>query len=88
MKNEYNETTWLEVGADVMKILLVVVGVVGVIIGFSALGGYVLMLLWNFALPSLFGLPALDFYKAWALTLLLGFIGNFFKSSSTSSSSK
>jgi hypothetical protein len=50
------------------------------IVGFSALGAYVFMLLWNWALVGLFpSLPLLDFYRAWGLTILLSFVGSFFK---------
>ena len=52
------------------------------IIGFSALGAYVFMLLWNYALVGIFPtVPVLDFYRAWALTIFLSIVGNFFKSS-------
>jgi len=52
------------------------------IIGFSALFGWLFMLLWNYALVGVFPtVPVLDFYRAWALTLLLSIVGNFFKSS-------
>lgn len=51
-------------------------------IALSALGAYIFMLLWNWALVGIFpAVPLLDFWKAWGLTALLGFIGNFFKSS-------
>lgn len=50
------------------------------IVGISALSGWVLMLLWNWALVGIFPtIPILDFWKAWGLTLLLGFVGSFFR---------
>lgn len=51
-------------------------------IGFSAFAAYVFMLLWNWALVGIFpAVPVLEFYKAWGITILLSFIGSFFKGS-------
>jgi len=54
----------------VMKIILMVLGgvAVGVVVAF--LLGWVVMLLWNWLMPSIFGLPAIGFLQAWGLVLL------------------
>jgi hypothetical protein len=65
-----------------MKTLLAVIIAIPLAISFSALGAYVFMLLWNWALVGIFpAVPVLEFYKAWGLTILLSIIGSFFKSS-------
>lgn len=65
-----------------MKTLLAVLIAFPLAIGASALGAYVFMLLWNWALVGIFpAVPVLEFYKAWGLTILLSIIGSFFKSS-------
>lgn len=52
------------------------------VIAFSAFTGWLLMLLWNWALVSIFpAAPVLTFYQAWALSIFLSFLGGFFKSS-------
>lgn len=66
---------------DAATILVLVVLGIPIIVGFSALSGWLLMLLWNWALVGLFpAVPVLDFYRAWGLTLLLSFVGGFFRS--------
>lgn len=68
-------------GAEIVVILIIGIPV---IIGISALSGWILMLLWNWALVGIFPtVPVLDFYKAWGLSLLLSFVGGFFRSSSS-----
>lgn len=39
-------------------------------LGFIALGGYIVQLLWNWLLPDLFGWPALTFWQALGLLAL------------------
>ncbi len=69
---------------DAASILVVIVLGIPIIVGFSALGAYILMLLWNWALVGIFpSVPVLDFWKAWGLSLLLSFVGGFFRSSSS-----
>jgi hypothetical protein len=52
-----------------MKIVMgVCFGILG--IGLVALFGWVVMLLWNWLMPDLFGLKRLDFWKAWGLLAL------------------
>jgi len=54
----------------VMRIIMMVLGGValGVLVAF--LLGWVVMLLWNWLMPSIFGLPAIGFWKAWGLVIL------------------
>jgi hypothetical protein len=54
-----------------------VLRIVGMVIGGACLGvliaflfGWVLMLLWNWLMPSIFGLPVITFWKAWGLIIL------------------
>lgn len=39
-------------------------------LGFIALGGYLVQLLWNWLLPELFGLPEVTFWQALGLLML------------------
>lgn len=65
-----------------MKRVFAVIIAIPFIIGCSALGAYIFMLLWNWALVGIFpAVPVLEFYRAWGLTILLSIIGSFFKSS-------
>lgn len=65
-----------------MKTLLAVIIAISLAIGASALGAYIFMLLWNWALVGIFpAVPVLEFYRAWGLAILLSIIGSFFKSS-------
>lgn len=63
-----------------------VIGCIGILllcIVFSALGGLVFMLLWNWLVPLFWTTaPILTFLQAWGCVFLLSIIGNFFKSSS------
>jgi hypothetical protein len=54
----------------VIRIVMMVLGGValGVLIAF--LFGWVVMLLWNWLMPSIFGLPTIGFWKAWGLVIL------------------
>ena len=49
-----------------------VVGVIGLIIGLSALFALPVMWLWNYVVPYQFGLKEIDFLHAWALMVLCG----------------
>ena len=62
-----------------------VVGVIGLIVGLSALFALPVMWLWNYVVPYQFGLKEIDFLHAWALMVLCNFI---FKSSTYSSQKK
>lgn len=54
----------------VIRIVMMVIGGValGVLIAF--LLGWVVMLLWNWLMPPIFGLPTIGFWKAWGLVIL------------------
>jgi hypothetical protein len=55
------------------------------IVAVSALiGGLILWVLWNAAVPSIFHGPVITYWQAVLLAALLSVIGNFFKSSSNS----
>jgi hypothetical protein len=43
-------------------------GLLGV--GFLFLVGWIVMLLWNWLMPDIFGLPRLNYWKAWGLFIL------------------
>ena len=48
---------------------LVILGVAAAA-GFALLFGFVVMLLWNWLMPSIFGLPELTYWQAWGIVLL------------------
>jgi hypothetical protein len=50
-------------------IWMVPLGIVGIVI-FSAIGGLVVMLLWNWLAPELFGLRTITFWQAFGLLAL------------------
>jgi hypothetical protein len=55
------------------KIALGALGGIGVIALFGGmlfLLGWVFMSLWNWLMPTIFGLPAIDFWQGWGLMLL------------------
>jgi hypothetical protein len=54
----------------ILKIVMMVLGGVtlGVLLAF--LFGWVVMLLWNWLMPAIFGLPEITFWKAWGLVVL------------------
>ena len=60
---------WWEDRSLPQKILLGIgFGILG--IGLLALFGWVVMLLWNWLMPELFGLKRLDYWQAWGLLAL------------------
>ena len=61
--------TWWEDRSLPQKILLGIgFGILGV--GLLALFGWVVMLLWNWLMPELFGLKRLGYWQAWGLLAL------------------
>jgi len=61
--------SWWEDRSLPQKIFLGIgFGILG--IGLLALCGWVVMLLWNWLMPELFGLKRLDYWKAWGLLAL------------------
>ena len=59
--------------------------VVLVIVVLGAITAWPTMLLWNWLVPSILHLREINFWEAWGLLILTGFL---FKSTSSSSSSK
>ncbi|MGB7537849.1 MAG: hypothetical protein WBM17_04860 [Anaerolineales bacterium] len=55
-------------------------------IGFLALFGWIVMLLWNWLMPEIFGLPRVDYWKAWGLLALCWILFKNWSFSETSSS--
>ena len=62
-----------------MKSLAIFAGALALAIGLSAVFAAIVMVLWNWVMVSIFGLPALSFWLAWGLMILCGIL---FKSSS------
>jgi hypothetical protein len=50
--------------------------VAAILLIFGAIGAAILMILWNWIMPYLFGLPEINFWMAWGILALLGVIGN------------
>lgn len=53
------------------------IAIVGMVIGGTALAalfaflfGWIVMLLWNWLMPAIFGLPAIGYWQGWGLVLL------------------
>ncbi len=62
------EIWWGGLGLS-MKILMgISFGILG--IGLAAFFGWLVMTLWNWLMPDIFGLKRLDFWKAWGLLAL------------------
>jgi hypothetical protein len=55
----------------------------GVLVGFSALLGWLCMLIWNAVVAPTFGAPELSFWTAWGLWILTGLVTGRFRTSST-----
>ena len=66
---KHNMDGWWEEKSLSEKILLGIgFGILG--IGLMALCGWVLMLLWNWLMPDIFGLKLITYWQAWGLLLL------------------
>ncbi len=50
--------------------ILVLFGIMAVFTGFTFLFGLLVMVLWNWLMPDIFGLARVDFWHAWGLLLL------------------
>ncbi len=50
--------------------ILIVLGMIAAAAGFTFLFGLFVMLLWNWLMPDIFGLPRIDYWHAWGLVLL------------------
>lgn len=64
------------------KIVGTVVLIIAVVAAFAVILALPTMLLWNWLMPEIFGLPTIGFFQALGLLLLSGFL---LKSSSSSS---
>jgi hypothetical protein len=60
------------------------IGAILLVVLTCAFSGILVYFLWNWVMPSLFGLKVITFLQAWALTLLTSLL---FKSTTTSSTS-
>lgn len=57
-----------------MKDLFTLILALVIILAISAFGAWLVMLLWNWVVVAIFGLPKLSFWLAWGLTFLIGLI--------------
>jgi hypothetical protein len=57
-----------------MKNLFTLIFVIVITLAMSAFGAWLVMLLWNWVVVAIFGLPKLSFWLAWGLTFLIGLI--------------
>ena len=53
-----------------MKILLMVLGGIILAVLLAFLFGWIVMLLWNWLMPEIFGLTTITFWQAWGLVIL------------------
>jgi len=54
----------------VLGIIGMVLGGVLIASGMALILGFIVMLLWNWLMPNIFGLTAITFWQAWGLVLL------------------
>lgn len=59
--------------------ILALLGVLLLVFAIMCFEGWILMLLWNWLLVSLFGISTIGFWQGVGLILLLNLIGGFFK---------
>jgi hypothetical protein len=84
-KGGFDMEAWWEDRSLPQKILLGIgFGILGV--GLLALFGWVVMLLWNWLMPDIFGLKQLNYWQAWGLLILCSILFKGFGSSSSSGS--
>jgi magnesium-transporting ATPase (P-type) len=77
---------WWEDRSLLEKVLLGILFAIGGI-ALLALCGLAVMLLWNWLMPYIFGLPTLDYWQAWGLLILCSILFKGIGSSSGSSGS-
>ena len=53
-----------------MKNLNIIAGIFALVIALSAATAAIVMVLWNWVMVSIFGLPAISFWLAWGLMIL------------------
>lgn len=51
-------------------IVAMVLGGLALAVGFAFLFGWIVMLLWNWLMPGIFGLPRIGYWQGWGLVLL------------------
>lgn len=54
----------------VLVVISMVIGGLALAVGFAFLFGFLVMWLWNWLMPSIFGLPRINYWQAWGLFLL------------------
>lgn len=67
--SECDEAAWWEDRTIEQKVLIVI-GFVILGIGLLFLFGWIVMLLWNWLMPEIFGLKQISYWQAWGLLLL------------------
>jgi hypothetical protein len=76
-------SAWWEERSRPQKVLVGIgFGILG--IGLLALLGFVVMLLWNWVVPDIFGLKRLDYWHAWGLLALCWILFRGFRPGSSS----
>ncbi len=50
--------------------ILIVLGMIVMAVGLALLFGFVVMLLWNWLMPDIFGLRKITYWQAWGLVVL------------------
>jgi hypothetical protein len=50
--------------------IVIVLAMFAAFVAFTFLFGLIVMLLWNWVMPDIFGLPRVDYWHAWGLLLL------------------
>jgi hypothetical protein len=80
------EAWWEErnIGEKVVLVILFAIGGIGLLFLF----GWILMLLWNWLMPEIFGLKTVSYWQAWGLLLLSCILFGRIGGSSSSSSGK
>jgi hypothetical protein len=59
-------------------VVLIVLFVIGLLVGLSALFAWIFWLLWQGIVVGVFGAPALSFLQAWGVWILIGLVGGAF----------
>lgn len=52
------------------RIIVTALGIIALVVGIAFLLGFFVMLLWNWLMPDIFGLPEITYWQAWGLVLL------------------
>jgi hypothetical protein len=66
---------------NILTVISAVIGIVALVVGVSLLLAAPVMWLWDWLMPTLFGLKKITLCQAWGLMVLCGFL---FKSNSVS----